>query len=316
MLDRIVLDRIVLDRIVYWLFRLAILLTRPLPLRLGYWCSEYVALLCYIVIFPRHRKALNANLAHVLRSNDRRRVDAVARRSFRNFGKYVIDVVHFPLLTREEVRERLRFEQWAELNEANDSPRGVIIATVHFGNWDLGAAALAAHGYPINAIADTFRYRPMNELVQGSRAKLGMKVIGHDRLGPNVFRLLRRGEMLAMLIDVAPEDAGVRVDFFGAPALVSSAPARIALRTGAWVVPAIVLRGPDDDRHIRPTIDLGLRDFAPTGDEERDVRELTRLTMASLERMIRPHPEQWFIFRRMWEARAAAPVAGGLVGEV
>jgi KDO2-lipid IV(A) lauroyltransferase len=289
-----------LDRLVYWLFRLAILLTRPLPLRLGYWFGERVALVCYWVIFPRHRRALNANLAHVLQSDDAALVSRTARGSFRNFGKYVIDFIHFPALTRDEIRRRLRFEQWDELNEAASSGRGIIIATIHFGNWDLGAAALAAYGYPINAIAETFRYPPMNALVQGSREKLGMKVIGHDRLGPTVFRLLRRGEMLAMLVDVASDETAISVDFFGAPARVSSAAARIALRTNAWVVPAVVLRGPDDDLHIRPIIDIGLRDFAPSGDEERDVRELTRLIMRSMEPAIRAHPDQWFIFRRMW----------------
>jgi KDO2-lipid IV(A) lauroyltransferase len=298
-----------LDRIVYWLFRLAILLTRPLPLRLGYWFGERVALVCYWIIFPRHRKALNANLAHVLQSDDSSFVDSVARRSFRNFGKYVVDFIHFPALTRKEVQRRLRFDQWDDLNEAAGSGRGVIIVTLHFGNWDLGAAALAAFGYPINAIAETFRFAPMNELVQGSREKLGMKIIGHERLGPRVFRLLRRGEMLAMLIDVPSPETATRVDFFGAPALVSSAPARIALRTNAWVLPAVVLRGPGDDRVIRPIIDAGLRDFAPTGDDDHDVQELTRLIMQSLEKTIRKHPDQWFIFRRMWgrPQRAALP---------
>ena len=57
-----------LDRTVYWLFRLSIILTRPLPLRIGYWFAERVALICYWVIFPRQRKALNANLARVLRA--------------------------------------------------------------------------------------------------------------------------------------------------------------------------------------------------------------------------------------------------------
>jgi KDO2-lipid IV(A) lauroyltransferase len=295
-----------LDRTVYWLFRLAILLTRPLPLRLGYWFGERVALICYWVIFPRHRKALNANLAHVLQSDDPRFVDSVARRSFRNFGKYVIDFIHFPVMTREEVRERLRFDQWDELNAASDSGRGIIIATIHFGNWDLGAAALAAYGYPINAIAETFPYERMNELVQGSRAKLGMRVIGHDRLGPTVFRILRRGEMLAMLVDVTTGEAGIRVDFFGGDALVSPAAARIALRTNAWVVPAVVVRGPKDDLDIRPIIDTSLRDYAPSGDEDRDVAELTRLIMRSMEHVIRQYPDQWFIFRRMWAGRAAA----------
>jgi len=298
-----------LDRVVYWLFRLAILVTRPLPLRLGYWFGERVALVCYWVIFPRHRRALNANLAHVLESDDPKLVSAVARRSFRNFGKYVVDFIHFPSMTREEVRRRLRFDQWGELEETRASGRGVIIVTLHFGNWDLGAAALAAHDYPINAIAETFAYPPMNGLVQGSRERLGMKVIGHDHLGPAVFRALRRGEMLAMLIDVAQKDGAgaIRVDFFGAPALVSSAPARIALRTNAWVLPAVVLRGPDDDTVIRPHIDPSLREFSRTGDEGRDVAELTRLIMRSMEGAIRAHPGQWFIFRRIWESGAVSP---------
>jgi len=304
------------DRLAYWGFRLTILVTRPLPLRLGYWVAERVALLCYWLIFRRHRRALNANLAHVLRSNDARFVDSVARRCFRNFGKYVIDFIHFPVMTREEVRRRLRFDQWDDLEEAARSGRGIIIATMHFGNWDLGAAALAAYDYPINAIADTFRYRPMNELVQGSRRRLGMRIIGHDRLGPTVFRALRRGEMLAMLVDVPSPETEIMVDFFGAPASVSSAAARIALRTNAWVVPSMVLRGPEDDTVIRPIIDTSLRDFAPTGDEEADVVELTRLTLRSIEDKIRQYPEQWFIFRRMWpDTPAPAPSASPQLAE-
>jgi KDO2-lipid IV(A) lauroyltransferase len=190
------------------------------------------------------------------------------------------------------------------------------MATIHFGNWDLGAAAVAAYGYPVNAIAETFPYPPMNDLVQGSRGKLGAKIIGHDRMGPTVFKALRRGEILALLVDVASSEAtGIRIDFFGAPALVSPAAARIALRTGAWVVPAVVLRGPKDDVEIHPIIDTSLGDFAPTGNEDRDVQELMRLIMASLERIIRQHPDQWFIFRRLWNNPAAAPSSSGALAE-
>jgi len=290
-----------LDRIVYWLFRFVIMLARPFPLRTGYWFAERIALICYLVLFPRHRRALNANLAHVLQTNDTEYVDRVARQSFRNFGKYVMDIIHYPALTRDEVQRRVRFDQWDELNAAADSGRGVVVATIHYGNWDLGAAMLAAFGYPINAIAETFAYAPMNELVQGSREQLGMKIIGGDRVGPTVFRALRRGEMLAMLVDVASEDTGIRVDFFGAPALVSPAAARIALRTGAWMLPAVVMRGPDDDLVIQPVIDASLSDFQPTGHEARDAAELTRLTLQAMESTIRQHPEQWFIFRRLWK---------------
>lgn len=288
--------------LVYWLFRLTILVMRPFPLKVGYAIGSFVASLCYY-FFRRQRRALNENLARVLGSDDKRYVDSVARRAFRNFGRYVIDFIHFPVMTHEEIQRRLAFDQWEDLNRVTGFDRGVLIVTIHFGNWDHGAAALAAYGYPVNAIADTFRYPKMNQLVQGSREKLGMKVIPRERVGLGVFRALRQGEMLAMLIDVPAPDSSIQVPFFGAPAEVSSAPARIALRTGAWVVPAVVLRGPEDPTIIRPIIDVSLR-YDATGPEEEDVHRLTALIMASLERQIRRYPDQWFIFRRMWTAPA------------
>jgi KDO2-lipid IV(A) lauroyltransferase len=297
----------VLDRFVYWSFRLTILLMRPLPLRLAYRIAGAVALLCYRTIFPRHRRALNRNLARVLQSADARHVDAVARRSLRNFGKYVVDFIHYPAMTHDEVKRRLRFDQFDELAAAANSGRGVLIVTLHYGSWDLGGAALASLGYPISAVAESFAYGPMNDLVQGSRARLGMKIIQRERAGVSVLRALRRGEMVAVLIDVTDgEEGALRADFFGAPALVSSAPARIALHTGAWVVPSIVLRGPDDDLDIRPYIDTSLRDYKPTGDGAADVRALTALILRSFETRIKQHPEQWFIFQPLWDDAPAA----------
>jgi KDO2-lipid IV(A) lauroyltransferase len=291
----------VIDRVVYWLFRLTILLMRPLPLRAGYWVAGNVAVVCYWSVFSKQRRALRGNLARVLPTVDAACIETMARRSFRNFGKYVVDFIHYPSMTRAEVRRRLRFDQFDELNVAAHSGRGVLIVTLHFGNWDLGAAALAALDYPIHAIAETFSYAPMNALVQGSRERLGMHVIGGDRVGPAVFRALRRGELLAMLIDIADDDdRAIDVAFFGAAARVSSAPARLALRTGAWVVPAIVVRGPRDDLDIRPMIDISLGDYAPTGDEQQDVRDLTQRIVTSLEGPIARHPDQWFIYRPLW----------------
>lgn len=300
--------------VVYWLFRLTILVTRPLPLRLGYRVAAIVAEICYH-FFRRQRLALNENLAWVMGSDDKRAVDAVARRAFRNFGKFVIDFVHFPSISRDEVRRRLAFSQWTELDDVSNSGRGGIIVTIHLGIWDLGAAALAAYHYPINAIVDTYDYEPMKDIIVASREKLGMKVIPVDRVGPRVFRVLKRGELLALLMDVPTPGQTVTVDFLGRPAVVSSVPARIALSTGARLIPAIVLRGPEDDTIIRPTLDTRSVRYEPTGDEQRDVAALSRLIMASFEPFVREYPEQWFIFRRMWPNAAETPAEAALVSE-
>ena len=285
--------------VVYWLFRLTIRITRPLPLWLGYFVGAGVAEVCYYFFRPQ-RRALNDNLAWVLGSSDKRRVDAVARRAFRNFGKFVIDFVRFPIITRAEVHRRTAFSQWVELDEAAASGRGVLIVTMHFGVFDLGAASLAAYDYQLNIITEDYGYEKMDDLMLSSREKLGMKVIPRDKVGTQVFRAVKRGELLALLIDVPPEGQEVTVDFLGAPAQVSSAPARLALRTGAWVVPAMVLRGPEKNAIVRPILDFRSVRYEATGDEERDVRELTQQIMRAFEPVLREHPEQWFIFRRMW----------------
>jgi lauroyl/myristoyl acyltransferase len=291
--------------VVYWLFRLTILLMRPLPLALAYRVAAGVASICYY-FFGRQRGALQANAGRVLDSEDAAAREPVSRRAFRNFGKFVIDFIHAPSITREEVHKRLVFSQWTELDEAAGSGRGAIIVTMHFGCWDLGGASLAAYGYPINVVVDNFSYERMNELIHGSRQKLGMKVIPVERAPMGVLRALKRGEILAMLIDVPLPGQEITVDFFGAPAEVSSAPARIALRTGSLVVPSLVVRGPQKDTLIRPYMDFRGARYEPTGDDERDARALTQVIMRSFERMLAEYVDQWYLFHSLWpDARPA-----------
>jgi KDO2-lipid IV(A) lauroyltransferase len=291
--------------VVYWLFRLTIAIMRPLPLWLGYRIAAAVAEVCYH-FFGRQRRALNQNLARVLEGSDAAGVDAVAHRAFRNFGKFVVDFIHFPAMTPDEVRQRTCFAQWHELDDAQAAGRGVLVVTMHFGIWDLGAAALATYGYPTAAIADTFGHPGMNRLIHGSREKLGMRIIQRDKAAGGVLRTLRRGEFLCMLIDVPAPGQTVVVDFLGAPAEVSDVPARIALRTGAAVIPSMVLRGPERDTIIRPVVDTRSVRYETTGDERRDVIELTQLIMRSLEEQVRSHPEQWYIFRPVWQEQESA----------
>ena len=139
------------------------------------------------------------------------------------------------------MRQRLLFSQWDSLDEAVDSGRGVIIVTMHFGIWDLGAAALAAYDYPINAIAERFSYSKMNELIHGSRERLGMKVIPMDRVGPGVFRALKRGEILAMLSATPQPGGALTSDPAVAPAGASSAPAPLRPLPRAGGVPRTAL---------------------------------------------------------------------------
>ncbi len=291
----------------YWIFRLIILLGRPFSPKVGYFFARIIADICYL-FFRGKRRALKDAMSRILDSADEREVSRASHRSFRNFGKYVVDFIHFLDTTPEEVRRRIVFEDFEPINKAMAEGRGIIFITLHFGNWDMGAAGLSAYGYPVNVVAETFEYPRMNALIQGSRRHLGMKVTPIEKVGPSIVRALRRGEILALLIDVPEPGGTVRVDFFGAPIEVPAGPARIALRTGARVMPAVLVRVRGEEDKIRPVVDLELT-YEKTGDEQEDVRRLTQQIMSSLERLIRHHPDQWFIFHPLWNRAQKVPQA-------
>jgi KDO2-lipid IV(A) lauroyltransferase len=277
---------VLIQRIEYWVFRFLIFIGRPFPVRVGYFVAPRIADIVY-PFYGHGRRALYQNLERVLGTSDRRVLGRAARAAIRNFSKYVVDFIHFYTMTPEDIRRRIVFDDFEPLNAAVAEGKGIIFVTLHFGNWDMGAAGLAVYGYPVDAIAETFELPAMNELVQGYRRQLGVKIIPMEHVGPGVLRALRRGDILALLIDVPAPGASVEVNFFGAPA-------------------EVLAREPGRDEIIRPLLDFDVR-LEPTGDEEQDVRQLTQKIMSSLERFIRQYPEQWFMFRPMWPASCAAP---------
>jgi KDO2-lipid IV(A) lauroyltransferase len=280
----------------YWISRTGTALGRFLPARVWYALAIPVADICFLLA-RKKRRILIENLKRVVGDAA---AEQAARQAFRNFGRYVIDFYQLPSLGGGALEKRLDFQNWQRLDQAVAKGNGVIFVTLHLGQHELGAAAVAGHGHRVNVIAEPLSYPPMNDFIQGLRQKLGMTIIPASGAKPGLMRALKRGEVLAMLFDALKPGEGTMVDFFGAPAEMSAAPARIALRTGASVVTTVVCRDPNDPVRITPFVDFDL-DYSPTGDEERDVAALTQAIARSFESYVRQFPDQWFAFHPVWQ---------------
>jgi lauroyl/myristoyl acyltransferase len=282
----------------YWLLRVASI-SRLVPLRVAYWGAIAVAELLWLTRRGKRAAAI-ANITQVLGDAEAGR--AAARRSFHNYGRYLVDFVRAPKIRPESIREKVRFDRWDAIEEAFGEGKGVMFVLMHFGNWDMGGPALAERGYKVNVIAQTFGHDRLNQTVVSARQVRGMKVIPAERAVMGAVRALRRNEVLGILIDRPVEDGGVRVNFFGRPTTVPAGPAWIALRTGARVLPAALVRDRPTGDVTLALVDLDVR-ATPTGDMDQDVRALTRRILEAHERFIRAYPDQWFMFRPMWAAR-------------
>ncbi len=88
------------------------------------------------------------------------------------------------------------------------------------------------------------------------------------------------------------------MNFFGHPACTTFAPALLALRSDAAVIPVVVLR----EGRGRFRILLGKEVSSPrTGNVKEDVAALTAAMTTALEELIRRRPEQWLWVHRRWK---------------
>ncbi|HLZ70979.1 MAG TPA: lysophospholipid acyltransferase family protein [Dehalococcoidia bacterium] len=292
---------------VYRLFCLARWLVVRAPLRLSYAGAVLGAYVAWLFM-PEQRANASANMGRVLGSGRRRQARRIARRSFVNYAKYLVDFIRLPELTAPQLAERFEFNAWERYDAALAQGRGCILVLMHFGNWDLGGPVLAQRGYAFNAIAETQDHGRLNDDLVAARTKHGVKLIPMEKAATGIIRSMRRNETLAILIDRPLDDGGIEVEFFGAPIRVPAGPARIALRTGAKVIAVSQLRSHAWSDRVRVIADFEI-ELPNSGDLEHDVRLLTRRILQAHERVIRRHPEQWYMFRRMWPRRT--PVAAG-----
>lgn len=279
-----------------------------LPLRVSYSIATVVGWLGYYG-WSRGRRAMHANYCVVLPGSPAGEIRRVARQSLVNYCRYLVDFVRLPRLSREDVRGLVDGNgQFELLDAAMAGGKGAVIVCMHFGNWDVGAGAAAARGYAVTAVAETFGDARLDAMVVGSRERLGMRVVKMEKAGPSLFRALKDNGLLALLVDQPRAGDGVKATFFGREIEVPAGPARIALRTGARVVPAAFPRENPWRAGVITLCDFRV-ELPDSGDREADVRELTRRIVASHEAFIRERPEQWYMFRRMFSA-APGTVAG------
>ena len=294
----------------YWGFRAGIWLAARVPRGLGYRAAAVGGELYFWLNRAHSQKAVE-NFAVILADDVAApRVRLTARRSFRNYAKSLYDFFRQASVDPDVYEADILVDGFGHIDAALAGGRGVILVTPHFGNWDLAGGLVGARGYPIIAPADRFEPPAVDALVRYTRDRVGLGTLPLDHGSlRGIVGALRRNQIVAIVFDRPQREGGVEVPFFGQRAWLPAGPARFALRTGAPLIFAYVTRRPGDRTffgHLNPPIA-----YTPTGDEARDVRELTRLIAAELEDVLRQYPDQWYMFRRMWPERVASPIAPG-----
>jgi Kdo2-lipid IVA lauroyltransferase/acyltransferase len=251
---------------------------------------SYVRLLD--VALPRLRRTALKNLEMAGLAGRERITTGV----FDSVARLVVTFARFPQITRANVAEWIRYEGLENFQQAHARGKGVLVATGHFGNWELSAFAHAYLVAPMQIVVRPIDNPRIDALVESRRELSGNRAIAKKDAARGIMRALREGDAVGVLIDQnTTPDQGVFIDFFGVKACAGSAFVKLAHHSGAAVVPGYALWSDKERRyvlHFEPAVEM-------TGDVQQDTQQVH----SRLEAAIRKHPDQWLWIHRRWKTR-------------
>jgi len=232
-------------------------------------------------------------------ASQRRRI---LRGVFTSLGRQLGDFCRFPHYDRENISQLAVYDGFEHFERAQARGNGVLFLTAHFGGWEVSSSMHALHGHPLHILVRPLDNPYLDRLVTRYRSMSGNRTIPKQDFARAMLAALRAGETVGILMDqnMTPEQ-GVFVDFFGIPACTSTLMARMALRTGAAVVPGFCLWDATLRRYrvrFEPAMET-LR----TGNEEADILANTAAYTRVIEDYARRYPEQWLWVHRRWKTR-------------
>ncbi len=263
-----------------------------------------------------------ANLAAAYPEKSAEEIETIVRAMCDNLGRTVAEYAHLDKLGLNGPNARIAVPNVAISDAEVARGKGVMFISGHFANWEIMPFAATQRGYEGGEV-----YRPQNNpyvdrWLVAQRAKNGPKdQISKGAQGTRrIFTLLRRGKSIFLLVDQKTNE-GLPAPFFGRDAMTTPAPASLALKLGATLLPVSNERvgGAHFVMKIYPPIQ-----FAPSGDHDRDVLELTCAINRAIETAVRENPSQWLWLHRRWPTdrdqdqvrsrRAVQAMAGAAAG--
>lgn len=247
------------------------------------------------LFLPKWREFIMVeNIKNCLKVSDERALE-IAKESTVRFGRMAVEVLRFPLLNTKNIDSLVKLSPESEenLSKAYNEGKGVIIATAHYGNWELLGAYMGLKGYNMVSIARKQNNGQMDRFINEYREMAGQKVTYNH--GENsmfqVTRALKKKCALGVLYDQDTSDSGEELTLFGRRAVFPTGIPVLSRALKTPILPCFVHNNPDGSVQINI-----LPSFVTpkTKDKELDIRNTMEKLVILLEQEIGEDPAMWF----------------------
>lgn len=232
---------------------------------------------------------------------------------FMHHGIILVDAIQYAFMDAGEIKKRIVIEGRQHIEKALASGRGVMLIEGHIGNWEITMHIPKLIDIEFSTMMNERKDAGLESLIQELRTQTGIR-----RLPPKggmietLVTAMKQGKSIFMAIDQrGPRKNTFRCNLLGLPALTSLAPAFIAIKGDALVVPVSIIRV-SGVYHVRFEKPWDSREFCTdtltNGSRVRmkdpSVKRLSASMQDWMNSVIREYPEQWIWLYSRWTRRS------------
>ena len=281
------------DHLVFAVYRLVAFLLSLLPVIWIFRGGQAVGFLGYALLFP-YRRLARRNVRIAFPDWSSAQVEGCVRIHFQNLVANLLCGFVLGEKPWDEVKQFIDFTIVEETAEETARAECIVSAVIHIGNWELLSTLPHWMSRPaFGVIYQRQRNRLLDEHVRKSRSRDGMEAIDRSEGLTRSVGILKRGGLLALLVDQHAGDKGVWVPLFGRLASTSSLPSILAKRVHARILAgAMETLGPAKWRIVIRYLHLN---------EKASIEEITAELNRRVEAQIKKNPPDWFWLHNRWK---------------
>ncbi|MDC1069037.1 lysophospholipid acyltransferase family protein [Candidatus Kapabacteria bacterium] len=286
------------DRLVYIIIMLLKLISDKLTIQKRTQFGRFIGNVLRLLSKKRESITLtNIRLAFPTKTDTE--IKSICKLSYQNLGITFIELLHLDKLTRGEAETYCKFNNVNIINEYQKKGRGLILLSAHFGNWEYTAYTGGLFSeIPLNLVVKPQKNVIIDKVLNQYRTKSNNKVINMYEAARDIYTTLLQGNVLALMVDQsATKDKDVFIEFFGRPASVYLAPAKLALRNKTPLLIGL------SKRNIDGTYSINIEEIYSDDLENNEdgIIELTLRHVKYLENKIKENPELWAWQHNRWK---------------
>jgi KDO2-lipid IV(A) lauroyltransferase len=224
--------------------------------------------------------------------------DRIVRDMWDNLARNFAEVPHLKKLMP---KGRITMDGWEHVERALAHGKGMLIASGHFANWEMGPIYFWHAGYPVTTV-----YRkPNNPLVDPLLRYTRRIMTPHlfakgNKAGVAIVKALRQNGVAGMLVDQKMNENAAPLPFFGRPAMTGLAAAYLVLKTGATMVVGTYTR--HNGAHFKLQVHPAITPPADASPYDAACAMMTEVNQY-FEDYIRHNPGQWLWLHRRWSSK-------------